>query len=57
MGISPPQAQKAQLSFFAQSPYGVHLSLSGGVRDWISLYFSSVDVSGFSSGTNNAGLR
>ena len=51
-----PQAQKAQLSFFAQPSYGVHLSRNGGLLDLDYLCFSSVDVSGLSSGTNNAGL-
>ena len=48
--------QKAQLSFFAQLPYGVHLSRSGGLLDLDYLRFSSVDVSGLSSGTINTGL-
>ena len=29
-----PPAQKAQLSFFSQPPYGVHLSQSGGLLDF-----------------------
>ena len=43
-----PTGQKAdQLSFFSQPPYGVDLSRSGDLRFWITLCFSSVDVSGF----------
>ena len=53
---TPHPVQKAQLSFFSQPPYGVDLSQSGDLRSWITLCFSSVVVSGFSSGTNNAGL-
>ena len=36
---SPPRAQKTQLSFFSQPPYGVHLSRSGGLLDFGLLTF------------------